>query len=102
MAPYPGHTLAIDFFGPLGGPYLQTKRGNRFALILVDVYSQYLATIPVKDKESTTVTQLTLIGRYFFLPNANVFVEANLQITDDKPHTTSATFSRAVRLGMRL
>ena len=54
-APTPGHTLAIDFFGPLGGLLATTKRGNRYALLMVDIYSQYLVTVPVKDKEAATV-----------------------------------------------
>jgi hypothetical protein len=51
------------------------------------------------DKESVNITQLTFIGRYFFMPNANIFLEANMQTTDEKVHTNSATASRSTLVG---
>ena len=55
----PMHTIACDFFGPLPA----SENDNRFILVLQDVYSPFIWTIPMKKADSE-LTQDTLL-RFF-------------------------------------
>ncbi|BHF69809.1 hypothetical protein SprV_0301285600 [Sparganum proliferum] len=50
-AGFPNHRIGLDIIGPL----FQTKKGNRFILVIVDYFTKWCEAIPLPNSESLTV-----------------------------------------------
>ncbi len=55
---YPNQRLGIDFVGP----FPQSRRGNRYLLVLVDFFTKWAEAIPLLNQEAVTVAQAATIG----------------------------------------
>ena len=56
---YPNQIVAIDFVGPLP----QTPRGNRYILVMVDLFTKWCEAVPLPSSDaSTTARQSSTTG----------------------------------------
>ena len=60
VASYPGQMIAIDFVGPLP----QTAEGNKYLLVITDMFSKYADAIPCPNQEAETTAD-ALVNKYF-------------------------------------
>ena len=78
IAQFPFERINID----LAGPYLETERENRYCFTITDQFSGWIESIPIPDKQSTTIANILIHQifarhswpRYMTSDNGNEFV----------------------------
>lgn len=83
----PWETIAIDFMGP----YEETPSGNRFLLVVTDLFSRWIEAFPTSN-ETTKVTVQILEKEIF-----SRWGYPKALISDNGPQFTSTTFQQACK-----
>lgn len=85
--PTPFHTLHVDHLGP----FVTSRKGNKFLLVMVDAYTKFVILEPVKDTKTRRVTKA-------LMDLMHLFGAPNRLITDRGSAFTSKTFETFVRV----
>jgi transposase InsO family protein len=80
--------LAMDYVGPVP----QSKSGNRYFLVLTDLFSKFVVTKPVPDNTSTTAAKF-LLHDVFMVYGVPVEI-----ITDNGTHFSSSLYESLLKL----
>lgn len=82
----PFHTLHADHLGP----FIRTKRGNTYILVVVDAFTKYVSITAVRNTKS--ITTIRVLRNYF-----SYFGTPNRLITDQGTSFTSGAFKSFIK-----